>query len=158
WRGAALWVLSGGTLALGCAGTLDSKDPAYARGRSSFEAARWSEAQDSLDAFLKSTCRWGRAPGCERALWMKSHLDVQLGRPAQAIVDANKVGVIAPLTEPLFPSIPALRERALTELRDSAGDAEPSAHLEASYRNDVRPPCRLLSFAVSLDLRESQPL
>jgi hypothetical protein len=134
----------------------ETKDPAYVRARSSYEAGRWSEAQDSLEAFLDNECRNGPATGCERAVWMKVQADLQVNRPALAAADADRARVLGPPREHLEPPLAALRARALTQIEAQDQAGERTAHLEASFRDEVNASCQIVAFTFSLDLDPAQ--
>jgi hypothetical protein len=141
-----------------CASTAapESKDPSYVRGSSSYAAARWSDAQDSLDAFLESSCGFGPAAGCQRAIWMKVQADLQVHRPAQAVVDADRAESLGWPTEHLEPPVAALRAQALTQIGDLDRTGARTARLEVSFRDDVG--CQVVELTFSLDLDAPEPV
>jgi hypothetical protein len=137
----------------GCATTaLDAQDITYVRGKSDYDAHQWPEAAEGLETFLNERCRTGPGPGCERALWMKVQADLQLQRPALAIVDAERAKVLGPPSGRLDPPLTALRANAFSTLEAAASAVEKAARIEIAYRNDVKGDCRLSSFAYALDL------
>jgi hypothetical protein len=129
-------------------------DPHYEQGISAFEGGRWLEAIANLRKVVVPTCRPVSTTECARIVLMLMRSDLELGNPAQAVIDAyffeNAKG-----SEPKHdPAIADLSKQAAEALRTAWKSGDRSTQLQIAVTDGVQEPLEVVKIAYELDMGE----